>query len=419
MITGVGVVSPYGIGLDVFRGGLACGRSCIDEITAYNLSRCRASKGAYYGGFVPDEFDDSSEFGRIARGTQFAIIATDEALSDSNLTLKKTRNDNVGLVFSSSRVALEKTEYFYSNLLEKGPRLVNPLAFQESVNNASASHICIRYGISGPSLTITNGGSGTIQALAMAIEWLRMGRVDAAIVTSAESLNAISQEAHSYAHGHAPVKFKGINECCPFDKRRNGYIFGEGAVAFILEPYAQAIARGADIKAEIFGYGICHEAYQVARYHPEGFGIENAMHQALKMANLDPSTVQWILAAANSSQVADLAEARAIKRVFKHADNFPPVSAVKSMIGEMEGASGGFNTLAAITGIQDGYLYPTVNYQTPDSQCDLNHVLNVPQHSQISLAMINSICYGGGSSAALIGKPLSFKERERYEQRGN
>ncbi len=408
VITGVGVVSPYGTALAVFRAGLANSRSCIDDITAYDLSRCRARKGAYYNNFVPGEFDDSTAFGRVARGTQFSIIATEEALLDSNLNLEIKGNAKIGLIFSSSRVVLEKAELFYLNLLEKGPRLVNPLGFQESVNNAPASHICQRYGITGPSLTITSGGTSTIQAMAVAMAWLRIGRVDAVIVTSTESLSAISQVAHSYAHGHAPIKCAGVDECCPFDKRRNGYVFGEGSVAFIVETEAHAIARDAHIEANILGYGITHEANQFAQFNLEGFGIEIAMRSALKMANLNHSSMQWILAAARSSQGADLAEARAIKRLFGERKDGPPVSAIKSMIGETDAASGGFNILAAITGMEDGLLYPTINYQEPDRRCDLDHVVNVSRHEQVTLAMINATWNGGGCSSFLISRPLSI-----------
>ena len=405
VITGIGVVSPYGSGLEAYRTGMASGRSCIHDVTAYDLSACSARKGAYLTDFMSDEFDGSAEFGRVARGTQFSMIATEEAIRDCNLPLGEAESAHVGLLFSSSRIALEKMELFYSKLLAKGPRLVNPLHFQEAVNNAPASHISECYGITGPSLTITSGGTGAIQAVAVAITWLRLGRVDKAIVVSAESLTAMSQLAHSYAHGHAPVERNGVNECCPFDVRRNGYILGEGAVAFVLETESNAVARGAEIKATILSYGIVHEAFQVGRYHVAGMGIEKAMRQALTMSQIEGSSVNWILSAANSSLPSDLGEARAIGRVFGRGKISPPVSAIKSLIGETDAASGGFNMLAAITGIQDGLMYPTVNCMDIDPQCDLNHVLDVPKQGEISIAMINATWYGGGSSAAIIKKP--------------
>lgn len=401
VITGIGVISPYGIGLDRFRKGLLSLRICINgKVESHNLQLHRLLKGAYFSDFDPAGFDNSSVFRRLARGAQFSIIATEEALSDSRLSPV----ENIGLIFSSSRIVLEKTEQFYQNLLRKGPRLVNPLVFQESVNNAPASHITIRYGIKGPSLTVVNGGTGTINSIAIAMEWIETEKVNAVLVLSAESLTPLSQIFHAYAKGHAPVKDRGINECCPFDIRRNGYIFGEGAVALVLERRSRAIKRKADIKAEILGYGINHDAYGVARYHPDGSGIGLAMRQALRMADLNTGSVEWLLSSANSSPYGDLAEAKAINHLFGR-DRCPPVSAIKSLIGETDAASGGFNILAAITGMMDGFLYPTVNCEIPDPGCDLNHVLDRPVQKNVSIVMANAVWYGGCNSSIVIKSP--------------
>jgi 3-oxoacyl-(acyl-carrier-protein) synthase len=405
-ITGLGVVSPYGVGLDAFRAGLESGRSCIGTISAYDLSRCRATKGAYYTGFQPDAFDASSGFGRMARGTQFSIMATDEALRAAGVSSATTDPTRLGVVFSSARVALEKTERFYATLIEKGPRLVNPLVFQETVNNAPASHICLRYGITGPSLTITSGGAGGLQAVAVAMQWLRLGRASVVVVTATEALHAVSQEIHSFARGHAPVDPDGLDDSCPFDRRRNGYVLGEAAVSMVLEAAPQAIERGAPVRAILAGCGVTHEAFARGRFQPDGRGIEAAFREALRAAGREPSAVPWVLAGAHSAQAADLAEARAIRSVFGGGSAAPAVSAIKSMLGETEAASGSLGIAAAVLGMESGLLSPTVNCAEPDPECELD-LVTAGRRMEVSSALVSAIWFGGGHAAVVVDRSVA------------
>jgi len=400
-ITGLGVVSPFGVGMEALRAGLESGRSCVDTITAYDLSRCRATKGAYCADLRPEAFDASSGFGRMARGTQLSIMATDQALRAAQVSSATVAPTGTGVVFSSARVALEKTERFYATLLEKGPRLVNPLVFQETVNNAPASHICLRYGITGPSLTITSGGAGGLQAVAVGMQWIRLGRAQVVVVTSTEALQAVSQEIHSHAHGHAPVDPDGLNDSCPFDRRRNGYVLGEAAVSLVLEAAPRAVERGAEVRAILAGYGAAHEAYSRGRFHPEGLGIEAAFREALGAAGRAPWQVPWILAGAHSARVADLAEARAIRRVFGAGSGAPAVSAIKSMLGETEAASGCLGIAAAVLGMEHGMLSPTVHCAEPDPECEVD-LVTAPRRAQVEAALISSIWFGGGHAAVVV-----------------
>jgi len=401
VITGIGLITPYGTGMHPFEDALKCGRSCISEMRAYDLSRCTARKGGYFYDYRPEDFDGSAGFARTARSTQFAIISVDQALKDSQIDMEAVFKDRIGLVLSSTRSSLEKTERFYHALATKGPRFVNPLAFQESVHNAPISHISIRYGLSGPSLAVTSGGVGTVQAIAIADQWLQSRRVDVVVVVSAESLNAISHEAYSHARGHAPVRRGGTDECCPFDRRRNGFVFGEGANAFVLERGEDARRRHANARARVVGYAVVHAATRVGCYDRSGTAFHKSMDAALCMSGRSPSQVDWILADANSSVDGDIAETAAIKKLFQ-AGSIPPVTAIKSVLGETEGASGGFALLAAIFGLRGNTVYPTVNYQEEDPECDLDCVPNRSRSRVMRTTLINTSTFGGSCGSLVI-----------------
>ena len=401
-ISGIGVVSPFGIGLDALSRGLAAGRGCVKAITAFDLSRCRARAGAYFEDYETAQFDDSKTFGRTARSTQFAIISVSEALRRASIDLDSVDKPRIGLFLSSVRGAFEKTERFYAGLVEKGPRFVNPLLFQESVNNAPVAHVSLHYGFTGPSLALTTGGSGTIQAMAMASVRLRQGVLDYALIVSTEALNRIGHELYSHAHGHAPVRLEGVHESCPFDRRRNGFVFGEGAVTLVMERRETAARRGVATMAGIAGIGMAHDGWGAAKNDPCGGGIETAMRQCLQAAGRRPGDVDWILAAANSSPVEDLAETRAIKRVFATA--VPPVTSLKSVYGELEGAAVAMDVAAATVAMSRNTLLPTLNYQQPDPQCDLDYVANDARDGEPAAVMLNGCSFGGGAGSLLLHK---------------
>ena len=401
VISGLGVVSPFGIGLDALSGGLAAGRSCVKEITAFDLSRCRARVGADFEGYEADQFDDSKTFGRTARCTQFAIISVSEALRRAAIDLDSIDNTRVGLFLSSARGAYEKTEKFYANLVEKGPRFVNPLLFQESVNNAPAAHVSLHYGFTGPCLALTSGGVGTTQAMAMGRLWLMQNKLDYALIVSTEALTQISHEAYSHAHGHAPVRLDGVHESCPFDQRRNGFVFGEGAVTLVMERQTAAQRRGVEAPVSVAGIGIAHDGYGVAKNDPHGSGIAMAMQQCLQVAGREADDVDWILAAANSSPVGDRAETRAIKRVFATA---PPVTSLKSVYGELEGAAVAMDVASAMVAMSHNTLLPTINYQQPDPECDLDYVADGVRDGELNVVMLNGCSFGGGAGSVLLHK---------------
>lgn len=399
VITGIGVVSGFGIGYDALCAGLVAEKSCVRRLDGDGANRCRVRKGAFLEGFNPSDYEDTTHFGRLARGTQFSIMATDEAIKQACVPRALASDSQVGLVFASTRVALEKTQQFYGKILDKGPRLVNPLVFQETVNNAPASHICMRHGITGPSLTLTSGGTGGIQALAIASQWLGRGKVKSVVVTAADVADAPSQSAHGHARGHAPVELGGIEESCPFDRRRNGYVLGEAAVSLVLETWASARDRGVDPRVTLCGWGMAHDGCGPGRYHHDGLGMEASIRAAMEMASKGCGNIGWVLAGAQSSKVGDRSEARALRRVF--SDRTPPVTALKSAVGKVESASAPLFIAAAVAGMRNEVLFPTLNHEEHDPDCELDLVKST-RRAYVDTVLANALWFGGGSASVVV-----------------
>ncbi len=406
VITGCGAVSPYGIGIPALFEGLKTGQSAISLAPFYDEESV-VKKAGYCHDFKPELYNPSNSFTkslkRLARGTQFAIIAADQALEAVGYQSEENKGDRVGIVLSSTRTVLEKTEKFYEVLLDKGPRATSPLIFQETVNNASASHISIKYKITGPCITLTEGATSAFSGIVMASGWLRAGKVDRVLLLCAEGLTTFCQKAYNHALGHAPVVSNKTDNCCPFSLERNGYVLGEGAVAIILETQEHAIKHHANIRALIAGWGFAHDAYRVGRCHPEGRGLEMAMKNAIEMSNLSPNEIDWIIANANGSVVGDSAESRAINRVWKN--DAPPVSAIKSMLGETEGITGGFAMLAGLLGMEYDILFPTLNYQTIDPSCSVDCVPNQSRIKASQHILLNAMGFGGTCGSVVMTKP--------------
>jgi len=406
VITGCGAVSPYGIGVQALFDGLQAGQSTISSAPFYKGSVVK--RAGYFQDFKPELYKKSDKsfikyLKRLARGTQFAIIAADQALQEVGYQSGESNGDRIGIVLSSTRTVLEKTENFYEVLVDKGPRATSPLIFQETVNNASASHITIRYNITGPCITLTEAAISVFSGIVIASGWLRAGKVDRVLLLCAEGLTALYQNAHNHALGHAPVLSDKTNNCCPFSLERNGYVLGEGAVAIILETQEHAVKRHANILAHIAGWGFAHDAYRVGRCNPNGWGLEMAMKKAIEMANISANEIDWIIANANGSVAGDIAESRAINRIWKK--DSPPASAIKSMLGETEAAAGGLALLTALLSMEYDILFPTINYQIADPSCQVDCV---PNHSRIKASkhiLLNTMGFGGACGSLVMTKP--------------
>jgi len=323
------------------------------------------------------------------------------AIKDAKLDLGKESAYRIGIFLGSDHCALECTERFYSVLLQKGPTLTNPLLFQQTVSNTPASEISIRYGIKGPSYVITSGNASSGLAISAAILNLKEGHIDIALAGGVDTHFYLIHEAFIHLRLLSPLN-RGEEICRPFDRERNGIIFGEGAGIIVIEDLVHAIRRDAKILAEIVGDGASYDSFRTNGPAIKGRGIAYAMMEAIKVADIDKEEIGYIVSTANSSNVLDAAETKAIKDIFgTYAYNIP-VSSIKSMIGETTGPSGVFNIISAIYALNEGIIPPTINYENPDPSCDLNYVPNQSITKEIHYALVNSSSFSGNNSSILL-----------------
>jgi 3-oxoacyl-(acyl-carrier-protein) synthase len=397
VVTGLGLVSPYGAGAAAFYEGVRTGRPALQAIASFDVSGCRCT----FGGRVPAldlrAFDASGGFRRAPRATQYTLMATDEALRSAGETRSSWIPERVGVFLGTYRAMTEVSEQIWAKLIDSEPRFVPALLFQETVTNAVASAVSIRWGFKGTNYAISSGNASGFQVLQLAVQALRSGRADA-IVAGAFDLFT---EANQYDMDDLGM-LSPTNTSRPFDRRRDGFVMGEGAGVVVLETLVGARARGATVQAEIAGIGLAHDAHGFGGHHPDGRGLAAAMRQALAGAALEPGAVDYVGAAANSTVGLDRAESRAIHAVFGDEASGVPVSGLKAFTGEAMAASDIFNLAASIAAVGDG-VAPAQPETERDPECALNVVGAGPQRP-VRTALADSYSYFGGNAAAVVVK---------------
>lgn len=399
VITGVGVVSPFGVGIGPFTDGIRRGKSAIRQLDPAKWNLSSSCTAGSVPDFRPEEFDGDYRFLRLPRITQFSVIATDLALRDALFDPQRTSGEAVGVFSGMMHGVMDQTEHYYSTIFDKGAKFANPLLFQSTVPNATVSEISLRFGFKGMALTITSGAPSSFLALKMASIALRARRIRTAVILGAEELSSRTLGTYRLLRRLSPTR-GGEELSCPFDAKRNGMILSEGAVAMIVEAEQEAEARGVTPKAAILGVGAAHDACGTAGR--DGGGLEGAMREALAAAHIPFTSVDYIAATGNSSRVLDEVESAAIRRV-AGASLRPHVrvSSIKSMLGESFSAGALLGVAACIAAIRNGFLPPTVNYVNPDPLCELSHVLQ-PEDAAPEIAIANSACFGGNSAAVVL-----------------
>ncbi|HEY3052260.1 MAG TPA: beta-ketoacyl-[acyl-carrier-protein] synthase family protein [Thermoanaerobaculia bacterium] len=403
VVTGMGMVSPYGIGVTPFLEATRRGESAIRPIVDFDVSDCRCQAGARVPAIDMQQFDPSGVFRRAPRATQYAIIATDEALRQAGHEKWSLVSERIGVFLGTYRGMSEVSEQIWSKLIDGEPRFVPALLFQESVTNAVASAISIRWGFRGTNYAISAGNSSGFQVLHLAAEDLREGRADAIVVGTFD----LFTEANQHDMDDLGM-LSASNASRPYDSLRDGFVMGEGAAVIVLETEAGARSRGATVLAEIAGVGIAHDAYGFARNHPEGRGLVSAVRSALRRADVEPSDVDYIGAAANSTTSLDSAETAAIEVIFGDAARNVPVSSLKGMTGEAMSASDMFNLISCISAISVGKVPPHGASAELSADGALNYVRPETQHFPVEMALAHSYSYfGGNAGAALVRAPAA------------
>jgi 3-oxoacyl-[acyl-carrier-protein] synthase II len=402
-ITGIGIVSPVGIGKQVYWDSLFQGRTGFRTITLFDTSNFMVHVGGEISDFDPVQFLGKRGLRELDRSTRLVTVAAQLALADGNIEVTGENTDNAGVSIGTTFGSLHSIFEFDRQGLVEGPRYVNPSHFPNTVINSPASRISIRFRIRGFNTTISTGFCASLDALAYACDFISLGRADFVIAGGVEELceetflgfHALG--CLSGLHGAEPL-------CCPFDNRRDGTILSEGAAILILEDEEHASRRGADIMASILGYGNCFDYEADRSFNHAGKGLAQAISLALKSADLEAGDIDCIFAGANATKGLDRMESQAIKTVFgPHAYEIP-VCAVKSMIGESFSASGSFAVAAAAGSILHGIVPPTVNYRERDPECDLDYVPNDARPMQGRRALVIAADPYGNNSAIIVAK---------------
>ncbi len=405
VITGLGIVSPVGTGLEKFWSSLTTGISGIGPVTRFDPAQFGTKIAGEVRDFEPTRYIGKKEARRMDRFTQFAVAATEMALQDAALDLEVENRDRIGVILGSGVGGIETLEEQTRVLAEKGPGRVSPFFVPMMIANMGAGQIAISHCLRGPNITSVSACASSSNAIGDAYKMLQYGRVDVMIsggseaaITPLAMAGFISMKAMS-TRNEEPEKASR-----PFDAERDGFVIGEGSAILVLETLEHALNRNARIYAEIVGYGSTCDAYHMTAPDPTGHGAANSMKEALLDAGIEPTAVDYINAHATATPPGDKAETLAIKNIFgRHAYKLA-ISSTKSMTGHLLGASGGLEAIVCILTIVNGVIPPTINYEQPDPDCDLDIVPNTARAADVNVAMSNSFGFGGHNATLVFKK---------------
>ncbi|MFB0832258.1 beta-ketoacyl-ACP synthase II [Brevibacillus laterosporus] len=403
VITGMGVVSPMGNQVESFWSNLVQGTSGISYIDTFDTSKYKTK----FAGVVKD-FDADSIFGRkearrMDRFSQFALVAAEQALTDSGLVLDEIDLERLGVYVGSGIGGIQTMMGQEQIRKERGPDRVSPLLVPMMIANMASSMISIKYGAMGPSMSPVTACSIGNTAIGEAMRLIKSGGADVVFAGGTEA--AITELAvASFGNATALSTRNDQPELAsrPFDADRDGFVMAEGAGILILESLAHAKKRKARIYAEVLGYGASSDAYHIVATHPEGKGAYQAMKLALQEAGVQPEQVDVISAHATSTEVGDRSETAAIKRLFGEKAYQIPVTANKSMTGHMLGAASAVEAIALVKTLQEGIIPPTINQDNQDSICDLDYVPNKARKAEMRIGMSNSFGFGGHNAVIVL-----------------
>lgn len=395
VVTGLGAITPLGNDVSETWDGLKVGRNGIGPITQFDTTGYKATLAAEVKGFDPKDYMDVNESLRTDRYTQLAIAAAQQAVEDSGIE-DAVEPERRAVVLGSGIGGIGTFEIEHTKLLEKGPRRVSPLFIPMMIGNMAAGMIAIKHDCRGTAMPAVTACASGSDAIGEAMRLIRHGYADAVITGGAEATitpiavaGFVNMKALSTSADPAAASL-------PFDARRGGFVMGEGAVVLVLEEYEHAVARGARIYGEVCGYGTTCDAYHMTSPHPEARGGAQAMRMAMEEAGYSDQDVVYVNAHGTGTPMNDTVETKAIKLALGDEAAYRAyVSSTKSMTGHMLGAAGAIEAMACLFALQEGVIPPTINLREQDGDCDLNCVPNVAAHASITLALSNSLGFGG------------------------
>ena len=405
VITGLGLVTPLGIGVEETWTALCEGKSGIGEITRFDASGFDTKIAGEVKDFHPEDFLPKKEAKRIQSFIAYAVAASRMALEESGLKIDKTNENRIGVLTGCGLGGLQMLEQTAAILKKKGPKRVNPFFIPMMIGNMAPGMVSIYLGAKGPNASIATACAAGTHAIGDAFKIIKRGGADAMVTGGVESVITPTCIAGFNAmralsvRNHEPEKASR-----PFDRDRDGFVVGEGCGILILETLEAALKRGARIYAEVCGYGMSGDGFHMAAPAPDGEGAARCMAAAIDDAGISYNAIDYINAHGTSTQLNDVYETKAIKSVFKEKALSMAVSSTKSMTGHLLGGAGGIETVFTALTVFEGIIPPTINLDNSDQDCDLDYVPNTARKSDVNTAMTNSFGFGGTNAALILSK---------------
>lgn len=405
VVTGLGAVTPVGNTVDEAWENLVAGRSGITTITRFDVSNLGTKFAGEIKNFDPEALFGRKEARRMDRYTHYAMEASRQAIENSRLLENGVNRDRIGMVIGSCIGGLDTTLSQYDVLRERGPNRINPFAIPMMLPDTAAARIAIDYNLRGPNMAVVTACATGTNSLGEAFELITRGDAEAMLAGGTEAATTPLIIAGFNVMGVLSLNNDNpAGACRPFDLHRNGFAMGEGSVVMVLEELEHAKKRGATILAEFIGYGASVDAYHMASPPEDGSGAALAMRRAIERAGIDVKEIDYINAHGSATELNDRTETRVIKDVLgEHAYDMV-VSSSKSMTGHMFGAAGAIEGLVCVKAITDGIIPPTINYETPDPECDLDYAPNEARQADVSVAVSNSFGLGGHNATIILKK---------------
>lgn len=408
VVTGIGTVNPLGIGAEASWGAVCQGKSGIGEITRFDASNYPSRIAGEVKDFNPEDFMSKKQVKRMDIFIQYGLAAARMAMEDSRLIINSKNADMVGVIVGCGLGGLSTIEKYHTVLLTEGPHKITPFFIPMLIANMPAGNISIEFGAKGPNSSPSTACAAGSHAIGDAYWFIKKGIATAMITGGVESvITPLAVAGFSNMRALSTRNDQPEKASRPFDKNRDGFVIAEGAGILILEDLEYALNRGAKIYAEIVGYGMSGDAYHITSPAPDGEGFARCMEMALKDAYPTCQDVDYINAHGTSTGLNDLYETMAVKAVFKERSKKIPISSTKSMTGHLLGGAGGVESIFSVLAIRDGIIPPTINYETPDPECDLDYVPNTAREGKVDVVMSNSFGFGG-TNACLIFKRLEM-----------
>lgn len=410
VVTGLGVISSVGIGWKPFWGSLLAGKSGITEVTSFDTSLSPTKRGGEVKDFLAENFIDASKMKRLSRATQFAVAATKAALQDACLEpgLSETSRGRIGVCIGTTMAEAQTLEKMDEIWVKEGTGPIPRRLVGQYPTNMIPAQVAAEFKFGGPNLAITTACAAGNYALSYAYDLLRFNRADVMIAGGTDAFSRAAWMGFNRLLAIAP------DRCQPFDRNRKGMMVGEGCGILVLERLEDAIRRGALIYAELLGYGLSCDATHMTI--PAVEGITRVIKQALINAGVEPENVSYINAHGTGTHANDRTECSAIFQVFSKDAKKIPVSSIKSMIGHAMGAASALEAIACVLAIRDNRVPPTINFEEPDPECEIDCVPNVSRELEVRVALNNSFAFGGNNASVVFGKCPLGSQREGHKK---